>query len=91
MITGGPHSWNIRYRHMADTLERLLTFHGGNRQGCSIMKREAGKTPKHIAGKNNQLLIMDDLMSNDMRCILSTSSAAETRFRRLILLVYNKN
>lgn len=28
MIHGGPHSWNIRDRHMADTLERLLTFHG---------------------------------------------------------------
>jgi len=30
MIKGGPHSWNIRDRHMADTLERLLTFHGKN-------------------------------------------------------------
>lgn len=30
MIKGGPHSWNIRDRHMADTLERLLQFHGGN-------------------------------------------------------------
>lgn len=28
MIAGGPHSWNVRDRHMADTLERLLTFHG---------------------------------------------------------------
>ena len=28
MIHGGPHSWNIRDRHMADTLERLLKFHG---------------------------------------------------------------
>ncbi|MBL0130803.1 MAG: erythromycin esterase family protein [Chitinophagaceae bacterium] len=28
MIQGGPHSWNIRDRHMADTLERLLKFHG---------------------------------------------------------------
>ncbi|PUZ24967.1 protein-L-isoaspartate O-methyltransferase [Chitinophaga parva] len=28
MVTGGPHSWNVRDRHMADTLERLLTFHG---------------------------------------------------------------
>jgi len=28
MIKGGPHSWNIRDRHMADTLERLLEFHG---------------------------------------------------------------
>lgn len=28
MIMGGPHSWNIRDRHMADTLERLLEFHG---------------------------------------------------------------
>jgi erythromycin esterase len=28
MISGGSHSWNIRDRHMADTLERLLKFHG---------------------------------------------------------------
>jgi erythromycin esterase-like protein len=28
MIWGGPHSWNVRDRHMADTLERLLDFHG---------------------------------------------------------------
>lgn len=28
MIKGGPHSWNVRDRHMADTLERLLHFHG---------------------------------------------------------------
>lgn len=30
MIAGGPHSWNIRDRHMTDTLERLLKFHGEN-------------------------------------------------------------
>lgn len=28
MIQGGPQSWNIRDRHMADTLDRLLQFHG---------------------------------------------------------------
>lgn len=28
MIQGGPHSWNIRDRHMADTLEQLLDFYG---------------------------------------------------------------
>ena len=28
MIKGGPHSWNIRDRHMSETLERLLQFHG---------------------------------------------------------------
>ena len=28
MIKGGPHSWNVRDRHMADTLDRLLDFHG---------------------------------------------------------------
>jgi erythromycin esterase-like protein len=27
MIQGGPHSWNVRDSHMADTLERLLQFH----------------------------------------------------------------
>lgn len=30
MIQGGPHSWNIRDRHMSDTMERLLKFHGEN-------------------------------------------------------------
>jgi erythromycin esterase len=30
MVKGGPHSWNVRDRHMADTLERLLKFHGEN-------------------------------------------------------------
>ncbi|TMI85337.1 MAG: erythromycin esterase family protein [Bacteroidetes bacterium] len=28
MVAGGPHSWNVRDRHMADTLDRLLKFHG---------------------------------------------------------------
>ncbi len=30
MIKGGPHSWNVRDRHMAETLDRLLKFHGDN-------------------------------------------------------------
>lgn len=30
MVKGGPHSWNIRDKHMAGTLERLLQFHGEN-------------------------------------------------------------
>lgn len=28
MITGGAESWNVRDRHMAATLERLMAFHG---------------------------------------------------------------
>jgi len=28
MVEGGPHSWNLRDKHMADTLTRLLDFHG---------------------------------------------------------------
>ncbi|MDP4261317.1 MAG: erythromycin esterase family protein [Bacteroidota bacterium] len=28
MVEGGPHSWNVRDRHMADTLARLLKLHG---------------------------------------------------------------
>lgn len=28
LIKGGPDSWNIRDRHMADTMGRLLKFHG---------------------------------------------------------------
>ena len=30
MVKGGPHSWNVRDLHMADTLDRLLKFHGEN-------------------------------------------------------------
>lgn len=30
MIGGGSASWNLRDRHMAETLERLLAFHGPN-------------------------------------------------------------
>jgi erythromycin esterase-like protein len=30
MILGGAHTWNIRDRHMNDTMERLLKFHGKN-------------------------------------------------------------
>jgi erythromycin esterase len=30
MIGGGPDSWNIRDKHMAGTLNRLLAFHGEN-------------------------------------------------------------
>ncbi|HEX6847786.1 MAG TPA: erythromycin esterase family protein [Chitinophagaceae bacterium] len=30
MVQGGPHSWNVRDRHMTDTLDRLLKFHGKN-------------------------------------------------------------
>ncbi|HEX6848378.1 MAG TPA: erythromycin esterase family protein, partial [Chitinophagaceae bacterium] len=30
MVQGGPHSWNVRARHMTDTLDRLLKFHGKN-------------------------------------------------------------
>jgi erythromycin esterase len=30
MVQGGPHSWNVRDEHMAQTLNRLLAFHGPN-------------------------------------------------------------
>ncbi|HVZ98524.1 MAG TPA: erythromycin esterase family protein [Chitinophagaceae bacterium] len=30
MIAGGSHSWNVRDRHMMDTLDRLLAFHGSD-------------------------------------------------------------
>jgi erythromycin esterase-like protein len=30
MIKGGPHSWNVRDSHMAETLARLLDFHSDN-------------------------------------------------------------
>ncbi|WP_141584823.1 erythromycin esterase family protein [Actinomadura sp. WMMA1423] len=29
MVHGGPESWNVRDVHMADTLDRLMDFHGG--------------------------------------------------------------
>jgi erythromycin esterase len=30
MLQGGAHSWNVRDMHMAETLDRLLKFHGDN-------------------------------------------------------------
>ncbi|GAA1820343.1 erythromycin esterase family protein [Actinomadura chokoriensis] len=33
MIGGGPESWNVRDVHMADTLDRLMGFHGAERGG----------------------------------------------------------
>src|SRR6478736_4314925 len=28
MVRGGPDSWNVRDRHMAETLDRLMAHHG---------------------------------------------------------------
>ncbi|MGC4803493.1 erythromycin esterase family protein [Micromonospora sp. DT233] len=33
MVAGGPQSWNVRDTHMADTLDRLLAFHGPQARG----------------------------------------------------------
>jgi erythromycin esterase-like protein len=33
MVGGGPESWNVRDTHMADTLDRLLEFHGPGARG----------------------------------------------------------
>lgn len=33
MVKGGPESWNVRDRHMMDTLNRLMQFHGSNAKG----------------------------------------------------------
>ena len=33
MVRGGPESWNVRDRHMQDTLERLAKFYGPNSRG----------------------------------------------------------
>jgi erythromycin esterase len=113
MIEGGPHSWNVRDRHMADTLERLLKFHGedakaiiwahnthvgdaratdmaadgmfnigelartkhgdkdvvlvgfGSHRGTVMAGRSWGYL-LNKAGKENKLLLMDDLSGNDM-------------------------
>src|SRR5207244_7421234 len=32
MVRGGPDSWNVRDRHMADTLDRLLQHYGPTAQ-----------------------------------------------------------
>ncbi len=33
MVRGGPESWNIRDRHMTETLERLMSHHGPEAKG----------------------------------------------------------
>lgn len=130
MIQGGPHSWNVRDKHMADTLDRLLQFHGANSKaiiwahnthvgdsratdmvdegmynigelvrmdhqdkgvvlvgfgsyngtvmagkswGAEMTKMELPEARKqsleqlfHRAGKENRLLITDDIMNNDV-------------------------
>src|SRR5437764_4001657 len=33
MIQGGPESWNLRDAHMAETLDRLMRFHGAGAKG----------------------------------------------------------
>jgi erythromycin esterase-like protein len=33
MVSSGPKSWNIRDRHMVQTLENLIQFHGSNAKG----------------------------------------------------------
>jgi erythromycin esterase len=33
MVHAGPESWNIRDRHMTDTLDRLMTYHGKTAKG----------------------------------------------------------
>lgn len=33
MVKGGPQSWNVRDRHMMDTLNRLMKFHGNHAKG----------------------------------------------------------
>jgi erythromycin esterase-like protein len=33
MVRGGPESWNIRDRHMTETLERLMSHHGPGAKG----------------------------------------------------------
>lgn len=130
MIQGGPHSWNVRDKHMADTLDRLLKFHGkdakaivwehnthigdsratdmidegmynigelvrmehqskgvvlvgfgsykgtvmaGKSWGAEMRKMELPGAKEHslehlfhMAGKENRLLITDDIMNNDV-------------------------
>ena len=36
MVTGGASSWNVRDRHMADTLDRLVTHHRARSEGRPV-------------------------------------------------------
>jgi erythromycin esterase-like protein len=57
MIGGGPQSWNGRDTHMADTLDRLLAFHGEDARGIvwahNTHVGDARATPMARAGLIN--------------------------------------
>jgi erythromycin esterase-like protein len=69
MIRGGPESWNIRDRHMADTLDRLMAHHGPAAKGIvwehNTHLGDARYTDRagnvlHALGGADALLIFDD-------------------------------
>ena len=47
MVGGGPESWNVRDRHMADTLDRLLA-HRGSRHGGRAAKAVVWEHNTHV-------------------------------------------
>jgi erythromycin esterase-like protein len=57
MIKGGPHSWNVRDRHMHDTLVSLLEYHGNDSKAIiwahNTHVGDARATDMTIAGMYN--------------------------------------
>ena len=51
MVHGGPGSWNVRDRHMAETLDRLLTHYGPAAEGGGVgAQHPRGRRPGHRPG-----------------------------------------
>ena len=56
MIMGGPHSWNTRDRHMTDTLDRLLQFHGENSKAIVwAHNTHVGDAQRHRYGRRRHV------------------------------------
>ena len=41
MVRGGPSSWNVRDRHMVETLDRLMAHHGPDGEGDRLGAQHA--------------------------------------------------
>ena len=51
MVHGGPESWNIRDRHMTETLDRLMRHHGPEREGHRLgAQYPHRRRPRHRDG-----------------------------------------
>ena len=52
MVRGGPESWNVRDRHMAETLDRLMAHHGPTREGDRVgAQHPHRRRPVHRHGR----------------------------------------